>query len=99
MRRPPLTRAEIEHLSDVRYKIAQEVVKVNQRRRRRERREWWRARLKPVTDCIVVWLAVLVFVVLWSYAPTIDDGAEVVAADAQDYREAAHAAASPEVAP
>ena len=99
MRRPPLTRAEIEHLSDVRYKIAQEVVKVNQRRRRRERREWWRARLKPVTDCIVVWLAVLVFVVLWSHAPTIDDGAEVVAADAQAYHDAVHAAGSPEVMP
>ena len=99
MRRPPLTRAEIEHLSEVRYKMAQEVVKVNQRRRRLERREWWRARLKPVTDCIVLWLALLVFVVLWSHAPTIDDGAEIVAADAQDYREAAHAATSPEVTP
>jgi len=99
MRRPPLTRAEIEYISDVRYKMAQEVVKVNHRRRRLERREYWRARLKRVTDGIVVWLALLVLAVLWSHSPTIDDGAEVVAADAQAYQEAMHAAASPEVAP
>jgi len=99
MRRLPLTRAEIEHLSDVRHRMAQEVVKVNQRRRRLERREWWRARLKPVTDNIVVWLGALAIAMLMSHAPTIDDGAEVVAADAQAYREAVHAAASPEVTP